>query len=156
MVKNLGVDADTEIEFALFGFSRGAFISRVLADLLLKCGVPVRESITPKEMIGWYKKRCWSDIDEWRKRNPKGTINSNISFMGVWDTVASAKGFDDSQWVSVPKEVGTARHAVAINENRHMFNYTLMNSAENVRELFLVDVILMLAEDMMTIQSYLG
>ena len=135
-VKNLGIDTDTEIEFALFGFSRGAFISRVLADVLLKCGIPVGDSIAPKEMIDWYKKGSLLNIAEWRKRNPKGTLNANISFIGVWDTVTSAKGFDDSQWMSVPQEVGMARHAVAINENRHMFNYTPMTAAENVRELF--------------------
>lgn len=135
-VESLGIDVDIDIEFALFGFSRGAFISRVLADMLLKCGIPVGGSIEPKEMIDWYKKGFLSNIAEWRKRNPKGTLNAHISFIGVWDTVASAKGFDDSQWMSVPQEVVVARHAVAINENRHMFNYTPMNAAENVRELF--------------------
>ena len=135
-VKNLGIDTDTDVDFALFGFIRGAFISRVLSDILIKCGIPVRDSITAKRMIDWYKTESFVDIAKWRKQNPKGTLNARISFLGVWDTVASAKGFDDSKWESVPKEVGMARHAVAINENRYMFNYTPMAAAENTRELF--------------------
>ena len=47
-----------DFEVELFGFSRGAFISRLLADLLNRCGIPKRpEDAT--ELMNLYKKKDW-------------------------------------------------------------------------------------------------
>ena len=124
-----------DFEVELFGFSRGAFISRLLADLLNRCGIPKRpEDATA--LMNLYKKKDWEKMDAMTKTRPEDFLKSRIGFLGCWDTVATSLGYNGADYETVPENVIAAAHAVAINESRSMFNYTKMNLREGVREEF--------------------
>jgi uncharacterized protein (DUF2235 family) len=74
-----------------FGFSRGAYTVRSLSGLLYKCGLLKKEfSNKIKEAYRLYKKRNLSaDSPKIAEFRHKYSIDCNIYFLGVWDTVGS-------------------------------------------------------------------
>lgn len=103
---------------SIFGFSRGAAIARIFAAKI-------------------------------RERNPKVTT---VNFLGVFDTVAAIKGSRDLKKSTYPasgilfengtlgQHVQSAVHLLAIDEKRLMFQPTLFNSRENVKEVWFAGV----------------
>ncbi len=118
----------------LFGFSRGAYTVRVLAGFMHMMGLlrPDQVNIAGYALAAY--KRAGEDGDfksAWHFQRVSAARRVQVSFVGVWDTVAS---------VLVPKEelmylpwpvtlpytrrnpsVQAFRHAIAIDERRRMF-----------------------------------
>ncbi|KAI1797994.1 hypothetical protein LXA43DRAFT_1176453 [Ganoderma leucocontextum] len=79
-------------KISLFGFSRGAYIARALAEMIHKVG------LVPKKKASWasfaYSLYLRDVDDRWHKsfaklRKKCDPIKVNIDFVGVWDTVSS-------------------------------------------------------------------
>jgi len=86
-------------EIYLFGFSRGAYASRILAGLIYVAGIVDMKTIPKKERLKFVKKifdahKKGVDLEE-RRKNVVQVTGQNINpqdykieFMGLWDTVA--------------------------------------------------------------------
>ena len=111
----------------LFGFSRGAYQSRLLAELLNDFGIPKDEqccrTIVRRFMSGENPKRI------------NCTCVPEVKYMGLIDTVMSAP-FLRKPGAEVPANVVKGRHAVAIHDSRRFFAPVLfqLGSAGNVME----------------------
>lgn len=132
---SLKLTDEDDFEVELFGFSRGAFISRLLADLLNRCGVP-KIPADAAALVKLYKEKDWEKMDAMTKARPKDFLKARIGFLGCWDTVVTSLGYDGADYETVPGNVIAAAHVVAINESRPKFNYTKMNLRDGIREEF--------------------
>ncbi len=144
-----------------FGFSRGAFTIRVLAGLIGNQGLVQaatesdlqyladqafrayracyeRSLIKPFRLLRNALLRLW----HWRRKryNPENNADVNITFLGLWDTVAAyGLPFDEltAAWdfifpLSFPdrnlsNKVERACHALALDDERHSFHPELWN-----------------------------
>ncbi len=118
-----------------FGFSRGAFTVRSLAGLIRNSGIlqPGHEQFEA-EAVALYRDRSDSASPNSQKAQDFRTqhsFDSEIHFIGVWDTVGalgvpdvSAKGYEFHD-VSLSKKVHYAYHALSIHEHRAPFLPTL-------------------------------
>jgi len=138
---------DDKDRIFLFGFSRGAYTVRCLADMIGRYGLPIINCVPSAEDWersretydkgytakggGWQMPTSWS----WR---PAGSVR--IHFLGVWDTVG-ALGIPDNlallnffdRWtrkhrfpdLTLGNHVERARHAVALDETRAVFSPSL-------------------------------
>ena len=145
-------------EIFVFGFSRGAFTARTLCGLIGQMGIPVRSDVdatvdaqllyregkTKKSDAKWQ-----ADRDElFNKASFHEPHEDMITFLGVWHTVESrgipetifglelgaAKFYNkkfDFHDVKLSNRIKSARHAVSIDEQRNVFDITLMNDAED-------------------------
>ena len=122
----------------LFGFSRGAYTARSLGGMIRKCGVLRRECLANLDAaLDLYRRRD-EPMDSnaataFRRAN---SYETNIHFMGVWDTVgelgiplAAFNGIDN-EWcgfhdTSLSATVENGFQALAIDENRKSFAPTL-------------------------------
>jgi uncharacterized protein (DUF2235 family) len=123
-------------EIFLFGFSRGAYIARIVAGMIHKVGLlhsgqvemlPFAWQVyTPRgnhEQAGRFKK--------YYSRNP------TIRFLGLWDTVSSVlerlNPFQSRVFPSTAKNssVNVVRHALAIDERRVMFRPNLWTPTDD-------------------------
>ncbi|GAA4275736.1 hypothetical protein GCM10022259_04600 [Aquimarina mytili] len=130
-------DHQTKDEIYIFGFSRGAYASRILAGLIYVAGIVDVKDI-PKEKRLKFIKRIY-DAHKTNKtledrRNDVLKItgkllnpdNYKIDFIGLWDTVAAlgVPKYDEEYYA--PKNnyfdqlcnVKKAVHALSINDNR--------------------------------------
>ena len=138
--KSVGADGlelteEDDFEVELFGFSRGAFISRLLADILNRCGIP-RNPNDATALVNLYEKKEWAAMAAMVEAHPSDFLKARIGFLGCWDTVVTSLGYEGADYEMVPNNVIAAAHAVAINESRRKFNYTKMNLREGIREEF--------------------
>lgn len=124
-----------DFEVELFGFSRGAFISRLLADLLNRCGIPKNPN-DGIALVDLYKKKEWTAMTALLETRPNDFLKTRIGFLGCWDTVVTSLGYDGADYEAVPDNVIAAAHAVAINESRPKFNYTKMGLRDGIHEEF--------------------
>ena len=116
----------------IFGFSRGAAISRLFANLVAREGIP--ESIEFK--------------DSKKKFKTTGSRHEvEIEMIGIYDTVASFgipvniagipfQEIDLGKVLSIPSNVRQVYHLVAFHEDRNTFRPTLVNAADNVEEIW--------------------
>ena len=106
----------------LFGYSRGAYTVRVLADMLHRCGLLTKGS---NNLIP-YLREIYSRKDEERAAGFKSSFSRECKpyFIGVWDTVAS------TGWLfwrvrfsnrRLNGDVMFAYHAVSVDERRSHF-----------------------------------
>lgn len=127
-------------EVFIFGFSRGATCARSLVGLLSIVGLLHLEAAT--RIRDAFELSRTDGIDEshaisrdFRARNSRPI---RIKFLGVWDTVMSLgiPGYPDVKLpsfeynamhkvVELPSIVDNARHALAIDERRALFDATL-------------------------------
>lgn len=117
--KELAKHYEPKSEIYLFGFSRGAFAARSLAGMLYRCGLPHNPS---SRTINMTTKVSHYIIK--RLTNTCASRNAvNISFIGLWDSVAS---------IALPKIVVRMHdisppvkakiwHALALDESRRHF-----------------------------------
>lgn len=109
------------------GFSRGAAIARMLANLIREKGIP--EAIT-------ISKNDDGKIVDYKNRGKKANVK--IEMLGVWDTVASfgipvRLARIDFQKINlftnltIASNIKKAYHLVSVDENRDAFQPTLMN-----------------------------
>lgn len=140
-------------EIYLFGFSRGAYSVRSLAGLIRCCGIVKRHKLRaiPRAMALYRDRDIKPDHDEcvtFRNTNSilEGYDPPQIHFMGCWDTVG-ALGIPDTipiipvdNWfdrkyefhdTQIGSHIKNARHAIAIDENRKVFDVTLMQQPDD-------------------------
>ena len=137
-------------EIYLFGFSRGAYTVRTFAGLLYKCGIVKNnhEKIIRKAFKLYKNRHIHPDHSfavNFRKKyshhDPETCNRPIINFIGCWDTVGSLGVPDLSSRFSPDKKINEkyefhdtkisnivqhARHAVAIDEHRRVFDFTPM------------------------------
>ena len=116
----------------IFGFSRGALISRVLADIICNCGIAT-DAYDARRVFKWWMGGHYREAIESFKKERR-IVSAAVDYLGVWDTVDSSVGIDGDRYRKVPGKVGFARHAVARDERRCFFGYVPMEGA-NVEEM---------------------
>ncbi|KAJ3510247.1 hypothetical protein NLJ89_g4791 [Agrocybe chaxingu] len=113
----------------IFGFSRGAYTARCLAGMIHKVGL--LPTCNHQQVPFAYKMYTRTDDVGWKQSNAfkkAFSIDVNIEFLGVWDTVSSVGliprrlPFTTSNTV-----VRTFRHAIALDERRAKFKANLWN-----------------------------
>ena len=126
----------------LFGFSRGAYTVRSLGGLIRNCGVLKRQhAVRIPEAYELYRDRRRnthpdSETAKQFRRDYAVRMQTNIEFVGAWDTVG-ALGIPVPFWGTLNKKeflfhdtspskiIQHARHAVSIDEYREDFDATL-------------------------------
>jgi uncharacterized protein (DUF2235 family) len=113
----------------IFGFSRGAYTARALAGMIHKIGLlpPFNDQQVPFA----YKMYTTEDEKGWEQSNAfKKTfsIDVDIEFVGVWDTVASV-GIIPRRlpFTASNSHIKYFRHAISLDERRARFKPNLWN-----------------------------
>lgn len=134
-----------------FGFSRGAYVARFLAEMLdyiglLEAGNEELIRFAWKTFAKWQQRRGQTEEDQEAKKKLFNYMKafretfsrpiSRIRFMGLFDTVNSVPRFE-SAWMQRSKFPYTARssakvirHAVGIDERRAKFRQDLISEAK--------------------------
>jgi len=144
----LSLNYDSGDEIYLFGFSRGAYTVRSLAGMIYCSGLLSRSKITKaSEAYNLYRKPNVKPQDkeakDFRKDNGKDKGDRvPITLLGCFDTVGALgiplvpvlqkyEGQLKRKYkfhnTNLNKDIENALHAVAIDENRAIFDVTLMN-----------------------------
>ena len=135
-------------EIYLYGFSRGAYTVRSLAGLIYCSGLLLRHKIAlAPQAYRLYRQRTkpeetsiphTQEAIDFRQEN---SIEAKITFLGCWDTVGALGIPDGLAWLPLDKEINrqyqfhdtslspiiqNARHAVAIDEIKKIFDITPM------------------------------
>jgi len=123
-------------EIFIFGFSRGAFIARVLANLVVTLGVLRMD-------VSWMIARAWKQymkddnkasfdfflkqlhLPDYKHR----TQHVKVKVLGVWDTVAAVGLNSSCQQYDIKLHWGIENvyHALALDEIRYTFGPTLFH-----------------------------
>ena len=119
-------EADAKI--LVFGFSRGALIARVLADLVCTCGIPF-DARDARRVFKWWRSGGYGEALAALRREGR-LFDARVEYLGVWDTVDSTVGIDGAKYRRVPAKVAQARHAVARDERRCFFGYEPMEGPQ--------------------------
>ncbi len=128
----------------LFGFSRGAAIARMLANMIAKEGIAEQGIARYVEYDGFVKHQVAGQSESFidGKILVLDTLELSgrrkdveIELMGLWDTV-SAFGDPMNQYepfkeLVIPDNVKKVFHLLAIDENRIPFEPTLIDQSEN-------------------------
>ncbi|KAJ7202267.1 hypothetical protein GGX14DRAFT_654041 [Mycena pura] len=113
----------------IFGFSRGAYIARSLAGMLHKVGL--LPASNQQQVPSAYKLYTRTDELGWMQSNTfkeAFSIDVDIEFIGVWDTVNSVGLLSKRLPFSISNTmVRTFRHAVSLDERRAKFKANLWN-----------------------------
>ncbi|KAK7013283.1 hypothetical protein R3P38DRAFT_1510203 [Favolaschia claudopus] len=124
-------------ELFLFGFSRGAYAARKLAQLIDKIGLLETES------LGLFFEIWRSLVDGQTPIIPQTTRRVVIRCLGVWDTVGAVSGTPATLHLTdsvVPSIVENAFHAMSVQENRKEFRPTFFtlpaNSTQTLKEVW--------------------
>lgn len=122
----------------LFGYSRGAYTVRLLAEMLDRCGLLTKGS---QHLIP-YASQMFRMGDSEKNNQVARDFRLSMSkecrvhFLGVWDTVASI-GFGTTRRYfrnqPLPPNIRHAYHALAIDERRKQFRVARWNE-DNVPE----------------------
>jgi uncharacterized protein (DUF2235 family) len=113
----------------LFGFSRGAYTARTVAQLLYYCGVPREERDCHRAWDCYYRQD--SQAAETLKQS-RDFFETDIEMLGVWDTVKSTLDSDRKDRTLYPN-VKAAYHAMAIDEKRRNFPVLPFDEATDPR-----------------------
>ena len=90
-----------ESKIFLFGFSRGAMIARVLADLICNCGIPV-DAYDARKVFKWWMGGHYPEaVQAFRKEGR--LLPGRVDYLGVWDTVDSSIGIDGERYRRIPE-----------------------------------------------------
>ena len=144
----------------IFGFSRGAYTARSLAGFISRCGIiKLGAPLSIKQLYDRYRQgdnaltlpellaqtdKSGFDIEEnWMV---KYCIKADVLFTGVWDTVAALAnvahlgditGGDHSFLdANLRKTERNIYHAMAIDENRQIFDATLLTYYAPISETY--------------------
>ncbi|RXW14426.1 hypothetical protein EST38_g11429 [Candolleomyces aberdarensis] len=121
-------------KICIFGFSRGAYTARCLAGMLHKVGLlPPSNSEQVPFAYTIYRRvdgHGWDQANEFKRAF---SINVDIEFLGVWDTVGSI-GFarDELPFSTSDTFIGTYRHAISLDERRAKFQANQWNKPNSV------------------------
>ena len=112
---------DEDAKIFLFGFSRGALVARMLADLICTCGIP-SDAYDARRVFQWWMNGGYNEaIGAFRRE--RRLMPAHVEYLGLWDTVDSAVGIDGARFRKLPAGVECARQAVARDERRKFFAY---------------------------------
>lgn len=147
-------------EIYLFGFSRGAYTVRSLAGMIFNSGLLPREKIRKApEAYEKYRSRKSADkpdsyvMEQFRQENKSEQVP--ITLLACWDTVGALGIPDLSPFFAFDKQVNqkyafhdtslspiikNALHAVAIDEQREVFDVTPMTKSSKNQDQFLRQV----------------
>ncbi|MBS0266793.1 MAG: DUF2235 domain-containing protein [Planctomycetes bacterium] len=129
-------------EIYLLGFSRGAFVARVVAGMLHKVGLlyPGQEETLP------FAYQVYAPLENHDGANRFRQFYSRtvpIRFLGLWDTVSSVGNpfhMTVFPYTQNNPSVQTVRHAMALDERRVMFRQNLWGdhpaSGQNVLQVW--------------------
>ena len=159
----LCLNYDSGDEIYLYGFSRGAYTVRSLAGLIYCSGLLLRHKISlAPRAYQLYRKRTKPDevsiphtkeAINFRKEN---SVEAKITFLGCWDTVGALGIPNGVAWLPLDNRINrkyqfhdtslspiiqNARHAVAIDEIKKVFDVTPMvksskNSAQTLSQVW--------------------
>ncbi|KAJ3532306.1 hypothetical protein NMY22_g7794 [Coprinellus aureogranulatus] len=121
----------------IFGFSRGAYTARCLAGMLHKVGL--LPTCNHQQVPFAYKMYKRPDEYGWKQSNAfkkAFSIDVDIEFLGVWDTVNSVGIIPRRLPFSASNTlVRTFRHAISLDERRAKFKANLWNRPVHGEEL---------------------
>ena len=129
---------DTGDRVYLFGYSRGAYTVRLLAEMLDKCGQLTHGSQHLIPYASQVFRMRGSKKNDQISRDFKRSMarECRVHFLGVWDTVASI-GFGTMRRYfrdqPLPPNVRHVYHALAIDERRKQFRVARWNE-DNIPE----------------------
>ncbi|KAI0319544.1 hypothetical protein OF83DRAFT_772062 [Amylostereum chailletii] len=107
----------------IFGFSRGAYTARALAGMIHKVGL--LPTCNHQQVPFAYKMFTRDDPVGWKQSNAfkkAFSINVEVYFIGVWDTVASVGLIAHRlPFTASNKAVRFFRHAISLDEHRAKF-----------------------------------
>ncbi|KAA1467854.1 hypothetical protein DENSPDRAFT_833006 [Dentipellis sp. KUC8613] len=114
-------------KICIFGFSRGAYTARALAGMIHKVGLlPV---CNHQQVPFAYKMFTREDSTGWKQSTAfkkAFSIDVEIEFLGVWDTVASVGFFPRRlPFTASNNSVRYFRHAISLDEHRAKFKANL-------------------------------
>ncbi|KAJ2924622.1 hypothetical protein H1R20_g12476, partial [Candolleomyces eurysporus] len=113
----------------IFGFSRGAYTARCLAGMIHKVGL--LPACNHQQVPFAYKMYKRPDELGWRQSNAfkkAFSIDVDIEFLGVWDTVNSVGIIPRRLPFSTSNNiVRTVRHAISLDERRAKFKANMWN-----------------------------
>jgi uncharacterized protein (DUF2235 family) len=109
-----------DAEIFIFGFSRGALIARVLADLVSGTGIPV-DAYDARRIFKYHRSGYAEALAAFRR---EGRLSEprKVRYLGLWDTVDSTVGIRGEDYEKLPAGVEHARHAVSRDERRRFFS----------------------------------
>ncbi|QBY55210.1 T6SS phospholipase effector Tle1-like catalytic domain-containing protein [Cupriavidus oxalaticus] len=130
----------------LFGFSRGAAIARMLANLIAREGIAEQGIARYVEMYSFVVNQGAEHPEQFdeghvllldRIELSGQRMAADIEFMGLWDTVAAfgdpMNQYEPNKELSVPDIVRKVTHLLAIDENRQPFQPTLLAQSDDDR-----------------------
>ncbi|KAH9897659.1 hypothetical protein C8Q73DRAFT_366292 [Cubamyces lactineus] len=114
-------------KISLFGFSRGAYTARALAGMVHKVGL--LPACNHQQVPFAYKMFTRDDELGWKQSTSfkkAFSIDVDIDFIGVWDTVSSVGLFPHRlPFTTSNRAIRTFRHAIALDERRARFQVSL-------------------------------
>lgn len=117
-----------DADIFVFGFSRGALVARVLADLICNVGVPV-DAYDARRTFKYHRSRHHEALRAFRKeKRLSGPFK--VKYLGLWDTVDSTVGIRGEDYARLPEGVECARHAIARDESKRFFRPLRCEGAE--------------------------
>ena len=144
---------------SIFGFSRGAYSSRILAALLYVAGLPEVKHLTKKDKIllvkDIYKSYKSKDSIDTRRKNIAKMLKDKwfkklsytpkpvyVKFLGVWETVEALGLPDLKENIDEPNKnyadqlcnIENAAHALAIDDNRARIFTPLLLSRKHLKD----------------------
>ncbi|KAG1831963.1 hypothetical protein DFJ58DRAFT_848092 [Suillus subalutaceus] len=124
-------------KICIFGFSRGAYTARALAGMIHKVGLLPR--CNHQQVPFAYHMYSRDDDEGWAQSTAfkkAFSINVDIEFVGVWDTVSSV-GIIPKRlpFTAANNSIRYFRHAISLDEHRassRAFGYAQLRSTRNV------------------------
>lgn len=127
-----GVGHRHDAAIYIFGFSRGALIARVLADLVCNVGVPC-DAYDARRIFKYYRaKSGYGEALAAFRRENRLTHPVKVKYLGIWDTVDSTVGICGEDYRKLPANVEYARHAISRDEERRFFRPLMCEGAEEL------------------------
>ncbi len=132
----------------IFGFSRGAASSRILANEIFEWGVPERMQAlfqrsgivgAKVETLGLPESRLYPHILRDIAILGSEKLDVDIAMMGLWDTVGAfglpLNKVEPFRKLTIPENVKKVCHLVAIDERRFTYDATLINRDPRVEKI---------------------
>lgn len=125
-------DEDKPDSLYLFGFSRGAYIARLLSWVLADCGIP-EDVNNCKNRIIQFREEQYDALNLQKENDILKLPNGFIKFLGVWDTVKSSS-YPDRKDSQLSPLVAKACHAMSLDEYRKNFDVLKFDANPSVEQ----------------------
>ena len=125
-------DEETPQSLYLFGFSRGAYIARVVSWILFYCGVP-SDTNECSARLRLFKEKNFGELAEIKNGDSVILPENFVKFLGVWDTVKTSN-WPDVNDAKLSPIVQKACHAMALDEHRRLFDVLKFDADERAEQ----------------------